>query len=287
MHWFCRQNSHVQALVAALATLMPAPRMAFQAGDVVEVPSEGRTGVVLSTGWVAVRLFDGQCVHVRAEALVKAPENQNMVVRISGPSSDTPATLAPQHVPAASAQAPRVLPQVEDVPDSRPLRPVAAERRQEPAAPVLGSQAESPSESGSEAEPASESGSKADYNSPTSPGDELPPVASPVPLPPPPPPPATSSAKRARSASPLKRRVKRGDDHSTEGPGVKEWQCRYWKRDVRNCRRGLWCTFAHGEAEVGTPIRKLPPGKLFRERCTFFIKKKCHKGDKCEFIHDE
>ena len=68
-------------------------------------------------------------------------------------------------------------------------------------------------------------------------------------------------------------------------PSKKQYICGFIKNGKR-CTRGLWCTFAHDQQEIGLPIPEPPPGKN-REQCKYFAIGQCSKKDKCTFIHDE
>ena len=69
------------------------------------------------------------------------------------------------------------------------------------------------------------------------------------------------------------------DVSSTKSSGkppakIKTQLCRFWSSCTHNnrCERGDWCTYAHGEEQLGSKIPDLPARVKYRERCKYFLR---------------
>ena len=105
-----------------------------------------------------------------------------------------------------------------------------------------------------------------------------------------------SRNKRPQSQSPppqparlLARRTVIGGTESKTGilaqGGIKKVICKYGPSE---CKRGTWCTYAHGKEEIGKPWYELPEGVRFREQCgEWHTTGKCSFDQRCKFVHAE
>jgi len=67
--------------------------------------------------------------------------------------------------------------------------------------------------------------------------------------------------------------------------GTKKCICKYGPTE---CKRGTWCTYAHGKEEIGKPWYELPEGVRFREQCgEWHTTGKCSFDKRCKFVHAE
>ena len=74
---------------------------------------------------------------------------------------------------------------------------------------------------------------------------------------------------------------RRNDKDETK---TKDKLCHYWSD--KTCQRGVFCTFAHGKAELGNKIDDLPDGVRFRQICRRFMDESCDDA-RCPYVHDQ
>jgi hypothetical protein len=71
-------------------------------------------------------------------------------------------------------------------------------------------------------------------------------------------------------------------------------KCCHAYTNTGKCVKGSWCTFAHGEHEIGTPQpiisdemkQQMMPLPKDQQACRFFAEGFCRNGDDCQYSHD-
>eukprot|EP00927_Polykrikos_kofoidii_P009068 TRINITY_DN13762_c0_g1_i2.p1 TRINITY_DN13762_c0_g1~~TRINITY_DN13762_c0_g1_i2.p1 ORF type:complete len:779 (+),score=140.05 TRINITY_DN13762_c0_g1_i2:59-2338(+) len=139
---------------------------------------------------------------------------------------------------------------------------------------------ESASEGGSERGSRREGGGGVSQSSQLNDVSSVPP---PPPSVPPPPPPRGLADCRDKSCKSSSGDIPPQGKADTEAEKVQRRTiCKFWKLGV--CDRGEWCTWAHGEEDIGKPaeaaLRHLRP-------CKFYVEGKCTKGAACTFSHSD